>query len=650
MTVPRLEVMEQPARILIVDDERQNRELLEVMLSAEGFVLQCASSGTEALALVAQNAPDLVLLDIMMPNMDGYEVVARIKENPATKNIPVIRVSALGDREAKMRGLTSGAEEFLTTPEQRDELCVRVNNLLRLIAYGDYHDIYFQMLDSEVVLRTADLIASEKRYRQIVESTSDGILNVDVAAKIVFANRRFGEMIGYEVPELIGKSVYAFMDETDSDVASASLTRRSHGTREIVELSFRHKNGGEVAISSASTPLFDSDGEYVGSLASLRDVTEQKKLMAQLMISDRMASVGTLAAGVAHEINNPLAVVISNLDYVNLKLEEMSVVDDVREALGDSRTAADRVRLIVRDLRIFSRTEEDKVTSVDVRLVLESTLRMAWNEVRHRARLVKDYGKTPMVRANESRLGQVFLNLIVNAAQAIPEGRHEANEIRITTRHSPVGQVIIEVSDTGPGIPPEVLKRLFTPFFTTKAVGVGTGLGLSICQRLVHSAGGEIFVESVVGKGTTFRVVLPQAPAASTVSDATVEKIAVAARRGRLLIVDDERAIGASLHRALSPDHDVVTVTRAAAALEKITAGERFDIIFCDLMMPEMTGMDLHGELFVSLPEQAQRMVFFTGGAFTPRARDFLDVVPNARIEKPFDIKNLQALIADRLR
>ena len=388
--------------------------------------------------------------------------------------------------------------------------------------------------------------------------------------------------------------------------------------------------------------------------ASLR--VERSRMQEQLLISDRMASVGTLAAGVAHEINNPLACVVANVDLAARavveraeKLGLMAEFSDVRDELHDAREAIERIRNIVRDLKIFSHSEEDKTGPVDIQRVMESTLRMAWNEIRHRARLVKNYGKTPPVQASESRLGQVFLNLVVNAAQAIAEGHAENNEIRISTSVDPAGSVVIEIADTGPGMPPEVLGRLFTPFFTTKPVGAGTGLGLSICHRIVTGFGGSIDVKSEVGKGTAFRIALPPARAEVPAEAPNVTLDMGARRRGRILVVDDEPMIAKVVQRALSTEHEVVIGT-AEEALNRIGAGERFDVILCDLMMPQMTGMDLHAELSRVAREQADRMIFLTGGAFTTGARAFLDETPNQRIEKPFDTLHLRALINDRIR
>ena len=385
-----------------------------------------------------------------------------------------------------------------------------------------------------------------------------------------------------------------------------------------------------------------------------RNRRDRRKMHDQLLISERMASVGLLAAGVAHEINNPLAAVLANLDLAFQDVKQLSGADpeanrELLDELAEARDAATRIRDIVRDLKLFSRSEEEKRSAVEVDRVLDSSLRMAWNEIRHRAKLVKEYTPVPPVEANESRLGQVFLNLIVNAAHAIPEGRASANTIRVATHLGPGGKVVVEVGDTGTGMTPDVLKRLFTPFFTTKPVGVGTGLGLSICHRIVTALGGDISVESTVGKGTTFRVTLPPAQLRRETTE-PVPTVEPATKRGRVLVIDDEPAVCKAASRILGSIHEVVTANRAQDALERIRKGERFDVILCDLMMPEMTGMELHAELVDAVPEQAEKVVFLTGGAFTARARTFLDGVTNLRFEKPFDATSLRTIVQERLR
>jgi signal transduction histidine kinase len=386
----------------------------------------------------------------------------------------------------------------------------------------------------------------------------------------------------------------------------------------------------------------------------------------QLLISERMVSTGMLAAGVAHEINNPLAVALANIDFLTgILASAMSEADalggagehaqaerglricehlgEAEEPLRDAREALQRIRDIVRDVRIFSRANDEARRAVDVRRVIESSSRMAWNEIRHRARLAKRYDDVPPVDASESRIGQVVLNLLINAAHAIPEGDADRNEIRVSTRTVEDGLVAIEIADTGGGIPAENLERIFEPFFTTKPVGVGTGLGLAICRRIVTELGGRIAVESEPGKGTTFRILLP--PAGPRTRPVTIRPPSLAPIRARVMIVDDERAVGRALQRSLAAHHEVVMTSGGAEAFERVAAGERYDAILSDLMMPQISGMELYELLGAEAPDQAGRLIFLTGGAFTPAAREFLDSVPNPRIEKPIELPNLLAII-----
>ncbi|HEY3356785.1 MAG TPA: response regulator [Polyangia bacterium] len=384
---------------------------------------------------------------------------------------------------------------------------------------------------------------------------------------------------------------------------------------------------------------------------------ERARMQQQLLASERMATLGVLGAGVAHEINNPLSYVKANLDLLAEALETAAAggeplpaaaVAQAREWAQRAREGAERIRVIVRGLRTFSRVDDETVTLCDVRRVLDAAVGMVWNEIKHRARLVRDYGELPPVRANEARLGQVFLNLLVNAAQAFGDTAAPRNEIRLRARAAD-GCVGVEVEDNGCGIAEENLPRLFEPFFTTKPIGEGTGLGLGICHGIVTGLGGTIDVESRLRRGTVFRVTLPAAsPEAVAELSGPVAVTAPAGRRGRILIIDDEEMLCSTM-QAILRAHEVVTATSAGAALARLTAGERFDIIFCDMMMPDMTGMDLHRRLRETAPEQAERIVFMTGGAFTPRAREFLAEVPNLRLAKPFDMHHLLAMARELL-
>jgi nitrogen-specific signal transduction histidine kinase len=374
-------------------------------------------------------------------------------------------------------------------------------------------------------------------------------------------------------------------------------------------------------------------------------------LVAELIATDRMASIGMLAGGVAHEINNPLAAVIANVELALDDLKGMNLPEtrgELVESLEDAREAAHRVRQIVRDLRLFSRAEEDRKNLIDVRDVLESTLRMAWNEIRHRARLVKAFAEVPLVDVNEARLGQVFLNIVINAAHAIEPGRAEANEIRISTS-TEKRQVVVAIGDSGAGMSKEVMSRIFVPFFSTKPAGVGRGLGLPISQRIVDEIGGRIEVKSRVGAGSTFTIRLPMADEQVARTASSLPPPIEPARRGRVLVVDDEPLVAGAVRRTLSAEHDVETEHACAGALARFARGERFDVVLCDVMMPNRTGVDFYNDLAALAPGETSKIVFLTGGAFVTTAREFLDSVPNLRIEKPFEPDALRRVVAGML-
>jgi PAS domain S-box-containing protein len=507
----------------------------------------------------------------------------------------------------------------------------------------------------------AALRESEARLAITLHSIGDAVLATDLDGRVTRMNPVAEELTGWSAAEAAGRPVDVVLRVLSEGSRSpvpmpiAGLIARTATVAPQGQLVTR--SGRERSIAQTAAPIRTPDDDVVGIVVAFRDVTEQRRMEAQLRLADRMVSMGTLAAGVAHEINNPLAALVGNLDALAAELSggqraRVPVGSDagagIAELLQDAREAAERVRLIVQDLKLFSRAEEDRREIVVVPRVLESSVRLTWNEVRHRARLIKEFQPTPTVQANEARLGQVFVNLIVNAAHAIPEGRAENNEIRLRTGTDPDGKAIVEVHDTGIGIPPDVLPRIFDPFFTTKAVGSGTGLGLAICQRIVTELGGRISAESVAGKGTTFRVVLPASGAgrmnASTPSSSPPS---LAARRARILVVDDEPLIQRAMTRLLSGDHDVTGETRAPDALARIAGGDRFDVIFCDVMMPQMTGIELYNRLAEGFPEQADRLVFLTGGAFTGGAASFLERSCRPVVNKPFDTRTVYAVIGE---
>ena len=363
-------------------------------------------------------------------------------------------------------------------------------------------------------------------FRTLIEAVPETI-GVHSGGKLVYLNPALLRLFGYQrLDEVAGKPA---MDSVHPDDRAEVMARMKEMAltgkpAPLREVRFLRKDGSAIQLETASLPLiFDGKPSF---LVVGRDLTERKQTQARLMMADRMVSIGTLAAGVAHEINNPLAYVVSNLEYVASELDAIAAapeesgsrIPETVVAVREACEGAERVRLIVRDLKLFSRAPEATNATADVERVLESSIRMAANEIKHRARLVRRLGGVPPVHGDAARLGQVFLNLLVNAAQAIGDRDPLGNAITVATEHdAAAGRVRVTIEDTGCGMTSEVRARLFSPFFTTKPVGVGTGLGLFVCHGIVHALGGEITVASEVGKGTAFTVsfAVAQAIAAS---------------------------------------------------------------------------------------------------------------------------------------
>jgi PAS domain S-box-containing protein len=493
---------------------------------------------------------------------------------------------------------------------------------------------------AEVAMR-----ASEERYRTLFEQAVEGIVLVGAGAeyRMLDVNESACRMFGYPREELIGSSVAMVVDRADLAAAPLRFPTIPRGGMILSDRHFARKDGKRFAGEVSTKALADGTFQCV-----VRDVTERKNVQAQLLLADRMTSLGRLASGVAHEVNNPLAYVMLNLELVAKRLSELTAsapqetAELLARAVADARDGADRVRRIVRMLSTFGRGDEELVGPVDVSSVLDSAADIAAMQLRHRARVIKRYDASHPARANAFRLGQVFVNLLVNAADALKEDAPE-NEISLHTYNDEAGAVVVTVRDNGVGMAREVQARIFDPFFTTKPIGQGTGLGLSVCHAIVTSFGGTIACDSAPGAGTTFTVTLPPARV-----DATAEPHSAPLRapnvRGRVLVVDDDPRVATAVAGALG-DHDVVVASSGREALQRCRS-ERFDCVVCDLMMPEVTGMDVYESLRADARGMEARIVFMTGGAVTEHAQELLANVPNRVLEKPIDADVLKRVVA----
>jgi len=401
-----------------------------------------------------------------------------------------------------------------------------------------------------------------------------------------------------------------------------------------------------------------------GAVVYVRDATDEREREIGRLQAEKLASIGMLAAGVAHEVNNPAAFVLANIEaltgsmrLIEDKLRELPEAGEVRSALSnllfeasailqESKEGMARIQRIVRDLGSFSHVDEDVSVLLNVNTAVESALTMLRNEIRYRARVEQDLRATQVVRASVPRLGQVFLNLISNAVQAMDEADPKRNMLRVRS-FDDREHVVVEVIDNGPGIPAEVMPRIFESFFTTKPRGMGTGLGLPISLGIVRGLGGDITVETRPGEGATFRVRIPAAEPGAVAAVQPVPEVTPTRQfsRRRILAVDDEVLLLKAYRRMLSDGHDLVTALGGHEALRTLESDDGFDVVLCDLQMPEMSGMELHAAVRERFPALANRFVFVTGGAFSADARRFLEKAVTAVIQKPFRVEELLALV-----
>jgi len=422
---------------------------------------------------------------------------------------------------------------------------------------------------------------------------------------------------------------------------------------------------------------FDS-AVLVTTVARVLHAQELKQMSQRLESAERLASLGRLAAGVGHEINNPLAFVMMNVSMAVKRLTELreasataprkeaaapseltveDVVPDVIEMLTESEMGLERIRQTVGRLQKLSRDSQNRHEPFDLQVAIDQSVAMAWTQIQHRARFTKEYRRRrTVVNGDAVAIGQVFLNLLVNAAQAIPDGDADNNQISVTidvVEHD----VLVTIRDTGAGIAAEHLPHIFEPFYTTKPVGSGTGLGLAIARQTVTDHHGRIEFDSKPGTGTTVRVYLPFIEALNAPRDVTPTpepftaapvQAAPRAQRSRVLVIDDEPMIGRVIQSALKSEHEVVVETRAADALARLDAGESFDLILCDLTMPNITGPDVFNIVSKRWPELVPRLIFMTGGSFTDSTRAFVDTTSATILAKPFTVEDLRKLARAR--
>ena len=497
------------------------------------------------------------------------------------------------------------------------------------------------------------LRATEAGFAATIDAVRDAVVTIDADGCVTRMNPEAERLSEWTLDAALGRpvaTVLPLFDQADGapgpaiDADARQLGLLVDATDRV---SLGQRGGGRVPVAVTCSPT------GAGAVVVVRDVTAERRADARLDVGERLVALDALAEGLAHEINNPLAAVDANAAYLTSRLASLAErypdepLDPLLAAAAEIRCEAARVAKAVATLQALQQPDVSDAVALDVREVLDAALDVAGNALRHRARVVRDFAPAPLrVVAPRRALEQACLALLLNAAEAIPEGAAGDHQVRVRCCTDAVGQVEIIVRDSGCGIDPLHLPRIFDPFFSGRPPGESSGLGLALARGTVTALGGHLSAESELGAGATFRLCLPRAPAGASSKRPAPIRPPTTARARRVLAIDDERPVLRALRRLLGDDRDVECVSSGAAALERLTDPETppYDVVVCDVMMPEMSGIQLHAAVAERAPDYLDRLVFMTGGAFTQGARNFLAEVDNRCISKPFDLQELESV------
>jgi two-component system NtrC family sensor kinase len=503
----------------------------------------------------------------------------------------------------------------------------------------------------------------------LMDSIDSGVLLLGAKGNIRVVSERLAQIMGMEARAMVELGTIEALIESlagrFSQPAEAAARWREHIRRadesswEELELA----RPSRKVVERFARPLLDASGARVGWIEVYRDITGQRLIQSKLLQTEKMAALGQLVSGIAHELNNPLT---SIQGYAQLLISRRAAPDRISDARRISQEAA-RAGRIVKNLLLFSREAKPERRAVNLNEVIERTVALRAYELKieNIAMDLSLDAALPQALADAAQLQQVVLNLIVNAEQAIQQGRgHGADgRIRIRTRRLPGDRIAMEISDDGPGVAPEIVSRIFDPFFTTKPVGVGTGLGLSIVYGIVQEHGGEVSVESHPGHGATLNVELPALSSAAILfteeePSAIPHPVAVVParrngrhpiRRDRILVVEDEPTVLQLIAEVLSEDgHRVDMLLDSRQALGRLKKNN-YDLVICDLRMPHLDGAGLYRQMVSDRNPLQHRLLFVTGDTMSPRTLEFLNACGLPYLAKPFLVEELKEAVRSAL-
>jgi len=660
-------------KILAIDDKRDNLVTLSALLAnlMPGCTVLTAQSGPEGIGKAKTELPDVILLDIRMPDMDGFETCQRLMADATTKHIPVIMITAIKtDSRSRVKGLEIGANAFLSKPIDEVELISQLKVALRIKEAEDALRGERESLKQAVQERTADLtqeIAERKQAEEVVsqakddwENTFDAVTDMitvhDAEFNILRANLAARKMLGLQALE--GRpfaKCFQCYHRTENMLPECpgrqSLTTGLPAAVDMFEPSLNKH------VEIRAMPRFGRDGRVVGVIHIVRDITEHRKMEEQLRQSQKMEGIGQLTGGIAHDFNNILATIMG---YGEMALIKMAAHDPQRSNIEHMLEATDKAAHLTKDLLLFSRRQIAVKKPVDLDMIIRNVQKILQRVIGEDIEFkVLFHVEAVPILADRNHIEQVIMNLATNARDAMPKGgtftitleRIELDDEFVTAHGygKPGAYALISVTDTGTGMDEEIRQRIFEPFFTTKEVGKGTGLGLSVVYGIIKQHDGYINVYSEPGMGTTFKVYLPLIEAAASLEETAGDRVYPAGDGETILLAEDDAALRAlSLLVLKQFGYQVITAVNGEDAVNKFREhADSIRLLLLDLIMPKQNGKEAYDEIVKIKP--GIKIIFLSG--YTPEViRQKVSIEKGATLlSKPVSAKDLLTAVREAL-
>lgn len=584
--------------ILIVDDVPENLELLSGLLVNNGFKVRAALDGKSAVKAVQTKLPDLILLDIQMPDMDGYEVCRILNNSPKTANIPIIFISGLDEADFKVKAFEAGGVDYITKPFQIEEVIARVRTHLALQKLK-------KNLEEMVEHRTAET----RRLAFAFEQIAEGVIITDPGGIIEYTNPAFENITGYNSSEVVGKTSAILQSKKHGEALHQNLWKTILGGETWAgRIKDKRKDGSFVTLDVTIAPIYKDNIEILGYVTITRDVTEHITIERMLRQAQKMEAIGTLAGGIAHDFNNILSVI---LGYSEMCIEEeetdLLILKDYMLQVYES---ANRAKDLVAQILSFSRQSEQIKKSVKIIPIVNEVSKFLKASVPSSINIkLRFKTEEDIIYADPTQIHQVLMNLCTNACHAMKEKGGEllieiessTPDLEMITRYPELKEtayVRLKVSDTGYGINKDSLESIFVPYFTTKKQGDGTGLGLAVVHGIVTSFNGSIYVASTPGKGTTFEIFFPYYTE-SEVHEKKEERKTIPMGNETILFVDDEVALTKLANISItSLGYNVIIETDPIKAVDIFNKNnDSIDLIITDKTMPKLNGFEFAGKI-----------------------------------------------------